>query len=238
MNTRRLIPLLITTVILASISISATVYSETEERQVYSFTQGGLVIEIESPIQAWPGDRLNVTIKVKAVAEIHIDFINASISCLTENLTETSIKYIDFVKDFDFSSGQTYEQRYEVVVPEDALSGLIYGKFRYSWYIKGDIPTYVDNVHAFQITFIQNKAYEDLRQAYDSLNSFCNDLQANYTSLEANYTDLQQKYQELAGNQIAQNNSTGLMYLFVITTAIFVVTTILLLIKRPKTTTW
>ena len=237
MNTKRLVSLLITTLILA-ISLSTTAYSETEERQVYSFTQGGLLIEIESPIQAWPGDRINITIRVNASAEIYVNFINANISCLTENLTETSIKYIDFLENFDFSSGQTYEQHYEVVVPVDALPGLIYGELQYSWYIKGTILTNVDNVHGFQVTFIQNKAYEDLRQAYDSLNSFRDDLQTNYTSLEANYTDLQQKYQQLEGQQIGENNSTGLMYIFIITTGIFVVTTILLMVRPPKTTTW
>ena len=224
--------------ILTTICVSAPVFSETEERQVYSFTQGGLLIEIESPIQAWPGDRINITIRVNASAEIYVNFINANISCLTENLTETSIKYIDFLENFDFSSGQTYEQHYEVVVPVDALPGLIYGELLYSWYIKGTILTNVDNVHGFQVTFIQNKAYEDLRQAYDSLNSFRDDLQTNYTSLEANHTDLQQKYQQLEGQQIGENNSTGLMYIFIITTGIFVVTTILLIVRRPKTTTW
>ncbi len=195
-------------------------------------------MEVVSPIQAWPGEKLNVTIRVKATADIRIDFINANISCLTENLTETSIKYIDFIKDSDFNSGDTYEQHYEVVVPENALPGLIYGKLWYSWVIKGDALVHVDNVHGFQVTFIQNKAYEDLRQAYDSLNSFRDDLQANYNSLEANYTDLQQKYQQLEGQQIGENNSTGLMYIFIITTGIFVVTTILLMVRRPKTTTW
>jgi hypothetical protein len=127
LNTKRLTPLLIMTVILASISMSTIAHLETEERQEYSFTEGGLLIGIESPIQAWPEDKLNVTIKVEAATEIHVEFINANISCLTENLTDTSIEYIDFVKDFNFYSGQTYEQHYEVVVPEDALPGLIYG---------------------------------------------------------------------------------------------------------------
>ncbi|MCK4478020.1 hypothetical protein KAU88_05790 [Candidatus Bathyarchaeota archaeon] len=152
-------------------------------------------MEVVSPIQAWPGDKINITIRVNASAKIHIDFINGNISCLTENLTETSIKYINFLENFDFDLGQTYEQHYEMVIPVDALPGLISGKLRYKWDIKGDIPTPVNNVHGFQATFIQNKAYENLRQAYDSLNSFRDDLQANYTSLEANYTDLQQKYQ-------------------------------------------
>jgi len=236
LNTKQFTFLLITTVIIANIGISATAYSETEEKQVYTFTQGGLSVEIESPIQAWPGDTINVTIRVEAAVEIYIDFITANISCLTENLTKTSIKYIEFLKDFDVNRGQTYEQSYEVVIPKDALPGLIYGKLRYRWYIKGDLPTYVDNVQTFQVTFIQNKAYEDLRQAYEDLNDFCNDLQNDYTSLEANYTALQEKYEQLAGNEVAQSSATGLMYLFLITTGIFIVTTILLLAKRPKTT--
>jgi hypothetical protein len=240
LNIKKLVPLLATVILfLGSTNLSTVAYSQTEERKVcYSLNRGGLLIEIIAPIQAWPGDTINITINGEASTEIYIEFINAAISCLKDNLTETSIGTINFLENFDFSSGENYNQHYEVAIPEDALPGLIYGKLQYRWYIKGDIRTYVDDVDAFQVTFVQNKAYEELRQAYDALNSFAEDLQANYTSLEANYTDLQQKYQQIADSQIAQDNATGLMYLFIITTGIFVVTTALLIIRRPKTATW
>ena len=240
MNVKKLIPLLASIILLfANISISTVAYSQTEERKVcYSLNWGVFLMEIIAPTQAWPGETINVTINAEASTEIHIEFINAAVSCLKDNLTETQIGTINFLENFDLSSGEKYEQHYEVVIPEDALPGLIYGKLQYSWFIKGDIRTYFEDVDAFQVTFVQNKAYEELRQAYDALNSFAEDLQDNYTSLEANYTDLQQKYQQITDNQIAQNNATGLMYLFLITTGIFVVTTILLIVRRPKTATW
>jgi len=223
----------------ASISLSTVAYSQTEERKIcYSLNWGVFRIEIVAPVQAWPGDTINITINAEASTEIHIEFINAVVSCLKDNLTETPIGTINFLENFDFSSGEKYEQHYEVSISVDALPGLIHGKLQYSWYIKGDIRTYFEDVDVFQVTFVQNKAYEELRQAYDALNGFAEDLEANYTSLEANYTDLQQKFQQITDNQIVQNNATGLMYLFLITTGIFVVTTILLIVRRPKATTW
>lgn len=224
---------------LVSVRLSTVAYSETEERQLsYSLNRGGLLIEIEAPIQAWPGEKLNITMRAEASTEIHIDFIYADISCLKENLTEILLNSIRFLENFDISQKETYEEHYEVVIPNDALPGLIYGTLRYKWYIEGDIPTHVEDVQTFQVTFVQNKAYEELRQDYEALNSSYTSLESNYTSLWANYSDLLEKYQQLESNQIGENNATGLMYLFIITTGIFVVTTILLLIRRPKTTTW
>jgi len=235
---KKLVLLLIITFILTNASLNQVAYSTEEDQTFYSLNQGGLIITIEAPAQAWPGDKLNITIRVEALTAIHVDFINVSISCLKDNMTETSLRSVKFLKDFNLSSGETYEKRYEVVIHENALPGLIFGKLEHKWYIKGDIRTYVEDVHAFQATFVQNKAYQDLLQAYEALDSFCNDLKDNYTRLEGNFTDLQMKYQGLESKQIGENNATGLMYLFLITTGIFVATTILLMAKRPKATTW
>ncbi|UCB61484.1 MAG: hypothetical protein JSW72_05435 [Candidatus Bathyarchaeota archaeon] len=224
------------TLIVTGLSVCTIAYSQAEERRVWhSLDWGVFLIEITAPVQAWPGDPLNITIMSKASTEIHVEFIRASLSCLKENLTETPIGTIDFLKNATFSPEETSKQHYEVTLPKDALPGLIYGKLQYSWYIQGDIQTSFEDVEAFRVTFVQNKAYEELRQAYDALNSFAEDLQANYTSLEANYTDFLQQYQQLADTQIMQNNATGLMYLFIVTTGVFVVTTILLMVRRPKT---
>lgn len=239
MNAKRLTPLLIMIVILSGISMSAIAHSENNEMcKCYSRERSGLLVEIEVTALAWPGN--NVTISIKAVAtqaNIHIRYIHINVSSLKENRSKTLLNSTAFLVDQHLNLGELEETSYEVFIHNDTLPGLLYGEVEYGWSIEGD-EYVLKELNTFPATYIQNKPYEDLRQAYDSLNNFCNDLQGNYTSLEANYTDLQQKYQELSGNQIAQNNSTGLMYLFIITTAIFVVTTILLLVKRPKTATW
>lgn len=219
--------------------MSAPVYSETDEKyKCYSLDSLGLLVEIETSALAWPEENINITIRAEATqANIHIYYIQVNIFSLKENRDETLLDNTAFIEDTHLNLGEFNETSYEVLIPKDTLPGLLYGEVEYSWSIEGD-PSVFDKLKAFPATYIQNKPYEELRQAYDSLNSFCDDLQANYTSLEANHTDLQQKYQQSEDQQIGENNSTGLMYIFIITTGIFVATTILLMIRRPKTTTW
>jgi hypothetical protein len=77
-----------------------------------------------------------------------------------------------------------------------------------------------------------------LLEDYEVLDRFSDALEKNYTDLDADYAELQQEYQALADSQTTQDNATSLMYVFLVTTGIFVVTTILLLAKHPKMPTW
>ena len=110
-----------------------------------------------------------------------------------------------------------------MLIPEDSLPGLLYGQVEYVWSIEGD-ERVEKEADVFLATYVENKPYRDLLE--------------DYTRMEANYTDLKKEYQTLANGRTAQDGATGLMYVFFITTAIFVVTTILLLLKRPKAPTW
>lgn len=231
LNTKRLMLLFIAPILL-SMCLSVIVYSETNEKyECYSLESTGLLVEIEITTLAWPGENINITIRAEATqANIHIHYIHVNVSSLKENRDETLLNGTEFLVDTHLNLGEFDETSYEVFIPEDTLPGLLYGKVEYSWSIENDESKF-DKLKAFPATYIQNKPYEDLRQDYEALNSFCNDLQANYT-------DLQEKYKQLESNQIGENNATGLMYLFLVTTGVFAVTTTLLLIKRPKTTTW
>lgn len=223
----------------ATINLSASGYAETNvDYKYYSLDSRGLLVEIEATGLAWPGENVNISIRAEATqANVHLYYINVKISSLKENRSEALLDSATFFEDAHLKLGEFEETSYKILVPNNTLPGLLYGEVEYKWSIEGDESAF-DKLEAFPATYIQNKPYEEMRQSYEALNSFLNDLQANYTSLEANYTNLQKEYQQLAANRTAQDNSTGLMYLFIITTGIFVVTTILLLAKRPKTTTW
>ncbi len=240
MNIRRLASLSTAIIILfVSINLSTIGYSETNaDYKCYSVDSRGLLVEIEASAFAWPEENVNITVRAEAThADVYIYYINVNISSLEENRSETLLGSATFFEDVHLERGEFEVTSYKKLVPTNSLPGSLYGEVEYRWSIEGDESTF-DKLEAFPATYIQNKPYEELRQNYEALNSFLNDLQSNYTSLEANYTDLQKEYQQLADNRTAQNNSTGLMYLFIITTGIFIVTTILLLAKRPKTTTW
>ena len=206
----------------------------------YTLDYGGLLVKVEGPAIAWPGDEINITVRVQASAKIHIDFVNLNVSSLEMNREEVPLLgTVSFLNNVDLNPEAINQTSYEVEVPNDALPGLIYGMIWYSWHIKGSVPDpHVMLPKAFPATFIENKPYIELKEDFDDLNSSYRNLQNSYTSLDANYTDLQERFQQLESAQIGESNATGLMYLFLITTGIFVATTLILMIRRPKAATW
>jgi hypothetical protein len=234
MSMKRSAPWLMIILIIGTLSLGGIVHSDAGESQTcYSLDYGGLLLEVKAADLAWPGDKINITVRVEASAKIHVNFIRANVSSLKGGREEAPLlATVTFLENGDLDPGMVSEISYEVTIPEDALPGLIYGMVWYDWYIRGTTPaTFQMFPQAFPATFIENKSYIELKEDYDALNS-------SYARLQANYTDLEEKYQQLASDQMAQDSATGLMYLFVATTAIFVVTTILLLTRRPKAATW
>jgi hypothetical protein len=231
--------LLIAALVLASMNSVSVVYSETGTTfECFSRERLGLLVQIEVTAIAWPGESANVTINATATqANVHIRYIYVNVSSLKENRSETLLSSNSFLEDAHLRLGESNQTSYGMLIPEDSLPGLLYGEVEYAWSVEGD-DSVEQEVNVFPATYVQNKPYQDLLEDYTALNNSRDVLQENYTSLEANYTDLQQEYQTLADSQTAQDNATGLMYVLLITTVIFVVTTILLLAKRPKAPTW
>lgn len=70
-----------------------------------------------------------------------------------------------------------------------------------------------------------------LKQQIDDLNSTYISLKSDYDSLQTDYSDLKSKYDELTADLGSTRN---LNYLFIITTIIFIATTLYLTIRKPK----
>lgn len=226
-----MIPFLIAVLIL-TISVNTVAYSETDNVfMCFSRTRLGLSVEIEVTALAWPGENAAFAVRANATqANIHVRYVHVNVSSLKENRNETLLSSQSFLEDAHLVLGESHQTSHLVIIPNDTLPGLLYCKIEYAWSIEGedDVEKEVDN---FAATYIQNKPYQELLEDYESLDDFSN-------ALQMNYTDLQQRYQSLADSQTVQGGATGLAYVFLITTGIFVVTTILLLAKHPKTSLW
>lgn len=234
MKNKKASALMLTVLFLAVISLARPARTDTVETPTcYKSDYGCLLVEVEAPATAWPGDTINVTVRAGASAKIHIDFINVNFSCLRGNLEKVPLlSTTTTLENVDLDTGSLNETCYKLEIPDDALPGLIYGVVWYDWYIEGTHPAHMQIFpQAFPATFIENEVYIELKADYDILES-------SYTTLESNYTDLQEEYHELESKIGGENNATNLMYLFLITTGIFVVTSILLMIRRPKSTSW
>jgi hypothetical protein len=230
----------VATLILTSVYLVANVDSEGNDLyKCYSHESAGLLlIEIEATALAWPGENVTILARANATqANVHIRYIHVNILSLRDNRTETLLNSKSFFLDSHLSIQNSREISYKVAIPEDTLPGLLFGEVEFQWSIEGS-PDVEKEFDTFPATYIQNKPYEDLRQEYEGLYSVFNDLKTNYTQLQLNFTDLQQDHLALETEQIGQSNATGLMYLFLITTGIFIATTIILIIRNPKGTVW
>ena len=81
--------------------------------------------------------------------------------------------------------------------------------------------------------------FTSLQSDYNSLNSALNDLQEDYDALNALYNNLNATYNDLKSEQEATfsklNNMRDLMYAFIATTILFIVTTVYFATRKPKT---
>ena len=88
--------------------------------------------------------------------------------------------------------------------------------------------------------------YDSLKATYDSLKSSYASLQTDYSKLSSNYDALQEDYNSLLADYDALESeyetsvgelgtSRNLMYVFVVTTIVFIATSIILFVRKPKT---
>jgi DNA-binding transcriptional regulator YbjK len=92
-----------------------------------------------------------------------------------------------------------------------------------------------------QLTFLYNSTknnYDTLNNLYASLNAKYDSLNSNYITLETNYNtqltnlnSLQISNEQLRSSLV---NQTNILYVFIATTAIFLVTTIFLAMRKPR----
>lgn len=205
--------------------ISGAVGQSTQEetRTVYYHGEehGGLLVEVEAPYHVYPGEKINVTVKVRACTErIYVLYMRLNISGLMNERNETLLRSIAIsdLEPIDLVFNETYQYTYEILIPAEISPGLTYGNIWYEWTCWG-VPTEISPT-GFPVTYVRNKEYEELRNDYQALNS-------TYWSLQGNYTELESQYSGELGS------TRNVMYVLIVATAVSVAS-VFFLIRRPK----
>jgi hypothetical protein len=97
--------------------------------------------------------------------------------------------------------------------------GLTYGIISCEWELTDSslkIPP-----SGFAVTYIQNIELEQLQAEYDKLNAMRQSLVQNFTELESNFEG-------------EEGSTRNLMYVFVLTTVVAIITVVVLLITKPQ----
>ncbi|TET19474.1 hypothetical protein E3J74_06230 [Candidatus Bathyarchaeota archaeon] len=197
--------------------------TQEEKRTVYYHgeEQGGLIVEVEAPYQVYPGEKINVTVKVRACTQrIYVLYMRLNISGHINERNETLIGSIAIsdLERFDLVFNETYQYPYEILIPAEISPGPTYGSICYEWTC-WDVPTEI-SPSGFPVTYVKNREYEELRNDYQVLNS-------TYWSLQENYTKLESQYSGELGS------TRNMMYVLIVTTVVSVAS-VFILIRRPK----
>lgn len=91
-----------------------------------------------------------------------------------------------------------------------------------------------------------NATYDSLKSSHDSLQTDYSELSSNYDALQEDYKSLNSEYNSLLADYEALESeyetsvselgtSRNLMYVFVVTTVVFIATSIILFMRKPKT---
>ena len=189
--------------LLTSTILDLGVYAA-EERKVLSRNYVGLGVEVYAPYQCYPGETINVRVKLEALEDVK----NASVTVFIwgsksegHNPWGTSFTVLDIT---DFPSGTIKEETYNKTIPSDIDPGLTYGILFLDWSIYRISSWEAEwDKASFRMTHVKNKGYEDLQATY---NSILNNLQ----------------------------NTRTLMYIFLTTTMISLASTVYFVRKKVR----
>lgn len=208
---------IILSVFLLTLTFSGFCRAEIEgEKNVYSIEYGGLKININAPIQVYPGENISINIIAEAVTQVNIEYIHVLIKGATNATNEVILANITHSEN---SSLSFYEARYNFSIPEKISPGLTYGVISCKWDFMG-APQKIPS-SGFPMTYVNNVALENLKTEYKELN-------ATHHSIVQNYTELESDFEEEVGS------TRNLVYVFIATTAIAIITVIILLMRKPK----
>ena len=155
-----------------------------EEKNVCPIEYGGLKINIYAPVQVYPGENINVTVRAEAVTQMNIEYISIKIYGVTNATTEVTLANITHLEDsiLDF-----YEVTYNVSIPNNLSPGLTYGVISCEWDFMG-APQKIPS-SGFAMTYVNDVALEHLQAEYEELSSIHQSIVQNYTELELDFQE-------------------------------------------------
>lgn len=186
-------------VVLTLLAASPLVKADT--RCVCSFSYRGLRVEIYAPYQSYAGE--NVTISVRTNASKRLYAVNVALWIKGSKEYgygnwSIHIKVLDNVK---LCRGNFTEKSYEVYIPSDADSGLVYGFLECKWKL---LPCCIRRSYAaaFNLLYLRNllDGYNELKAKYDALTEKFDELSENHTRLKEDYNELMERYDKLFMN--------------------------------------
>ena len=183
----------------------------------YTDTRVKIVISPER--RAYAGGNITVGARVEVLEDLSNVEVDLQVWGSKKEGYETWSRHLSLIDEVNLSSGTVLDDNYTLTLPSDASYGLVYAiaNIRYQYYREAIWRPYSISI-TFQMTFIRNKAFEDLQSIYASLLDEHEKLKGDYVDLleEYNQTDyrylsLQDQYNTLLNENDALNAGYSLL---------------------------
>ncbi len=172
-----------------------------ESRLVWSFDWEGLDVEVYAPYQGYAGDTITIGVRTEAKKDLRDVYVEIMLYGSKLDGYDAWTDKISVLSGERLYTGTILDQNFNVSIPSDVSPGLIYGHTYCKWKVGKTyfyIPRELDD--SFTVTYLKNRAYEDLQVAYG-------DLLNDYDALLANYSDLLDYYNSLSAEYVSLNST-------------------------------
>jgi hypothetical protein len=208
----------------------------------------GIMIQVNATTQTQPTKNLTVIVSLKTETNVGVEHFNLEVSGFLNGTTKLSMLNIT---DNNFILNSTSPREYEnsTYVP-NSVWGVTYAEISLSYNasVEGLVLTFPDIVTGFPMTQVENTYLEgletqntilqdqikSLNDSYQQLTNLYQNVSTTLEQLNQTYIELYQNYTSVQGSLGDLDNTRRVTTVLAVTTIIFLMTTIYLVIRRPK----
>jgi len=205
----------------------------------------GLKIQVNATAETQPTKTANVTITIKALADVTLKSFNFSVYGMLYGKNKVCIYNVSGIDlPLSLSKEASKEYNYSFQVPEN-IWDVTYGEIVLSYSVL--ILSYEGIKCGFTMTHVENVYLKSLEEELQNLNSifaqlnqtfyesFGMNLTANsLANLNETYWEYKKNYTEMQGTMNELSNTRMAVIVLAIITVIFVATTVYLIMRKPR----
>jgi predicted PurR-regulated permease PerM len=208
----------------------------------------GITIQVNATTQTLPTENLTVAVSLETQTDVGVEHFNLEVSGFLNGTIKLSMLNITG-NNFYLNSTSAKEYVNSTYVPS-SVWGITYGEISLSYNasVEGLVLTFPNIVSGFPMTQVENTFLEgletqntilqeqvkSLNDSYEQLTSLYQNLSNTFEQLNQTYVELYQNYTSVQGSLGDLDNTRRVTTVLAVTTIIFFVTTIYLVMRRPR----
>ena len=204
-------------------------------------------IQVNATAQTQPTENITVVVNLETQADVGVQHFNLEVFGFLNGTTELSMLNIT---DNNFFLNNTSKEYVNSTYVPSWVWGVTFGEISLTYNASGEglVLTFPSVINGFPMTQVENTYLEgletqntilqaqlkSLNESFQQLTNLFQNLTNTFQLLNQNYTELYQDYTSVKGSVGDLDNTQRVATVLAVTTIVFLVTTVYLVMRRPK----